>query len=113
MQSPPAALAEVADGRWYSCMTPELEALRETARRACWHHNTTPPAERGACSQELAALFAAIGEGVFIEAPFHASYGRNISLGDQVYLNAGCVFVDTAPVKIGRQTMLGPAVHIY
>jgi maltose O-acetyltransferase len=110
---PPAALAEVADGRWYSCITPELEAVREAARQACWRHSTMDPALRGPCAPELAALFAAIGEGVFIEAPFHAAYGRNLVLGDGVYMNAGCVVLDTAPVSIGRNTMLGPAVHIY
>ena len=111
--SPPAALAEVADGHWYSCMTPELGALRDAARQACWLHTTMNPAMRGPCAPELAALFAAIGEGVFIEAPFHTAYGRNLELGDSVYINAGCVVLDTAPVRIGRRTMLGPAVHIY
>ena len=68
---------------------------------------------RGPCAPELAALFAAVGEGVFIEAPFHAAYGRNIALGNQGYINAGCVFLDSAPIRIGRRTMLGPAVHVY
>jgi maltose O-acetyltransferase len=110
---PPPPLAEVADGRWYSCMAPGFEALRDVARRACWRHNTMDPAERGPCASELAALFAAMGEGVFLEAPFHVTYGRNLALADGVYMNAGCVILDTAPVRIGRMTMLGPAVHIY
>ncbi len=110
---PPAALADVADGRWYSCGTPELGALRDAARRACWRHATMEPALRGGCAPELAALFAAIGERVFIEAPFHTAYGRNLTLGADVYMNAGCVVLDTAPVRIGARTMLGPAVHIY
>lgn len=113
VQPPPPALAEVADGRWYSCMTSELEALRETARQACWRHSTMDPQQRGQCAPELAALFAVIGDGVFIEAPFHAAYGRNLSLGENVYINAGCVILDTAPVRIGPRTMLGPAVQIY
>ena len=110
---PPAELAQLADGRWYSCMTPELEALRDTARQACWRHATMDPARRGTCAPELAALFASIGEGVFIEAPFHVAYGRNLVLGDRVYMNAGCVVLDSAPVSIGRRSMLGPSVHIY
>jgi maltose O-acetyltransferase len=113
LNSPPAALSEIADGRWYSCMTPELGALRDAARQACWRHATMDPALRGFCAPELAALFATIGERVFIEAPFHAAYGRNLALGDNVYFNAGCVVLDSAPVRIGRRTMLGPAVHIY
>jgi maltose O-acetyltransferase len=113
IRPPPVALADVADGRWYSCMTPELGALRDAARLACWRHTTMDPALRGACAPELAALFAAIGDGVFIEAPFHVAYGRNLALGEAVYMNAGCVILDSAPVRIGRRTMLGPAVHIY
>lgn len=113
LNPPPAALADVADGRWYSCMTPELEKLREVARRACWRHSTMDPAERGPCAPELAALFSSIGAGAFLEAPFHVAYGRNLVLDERVYINAGCVVLDTAPVRIGRRTMLGPAVHIY
>ncbi len=113
IHSPPSALAEVADGRWYTCMTPELEALRAAARQACWRHATMDPALRGPYAPDFAALFAAIGEGVFIEAPLHVAYGRNLALGDSVYINAHCVILDTAPVRIGRRTMLGPKVQIY
>lgn len=94
-------------------MTPELAALRDAARHACWQHTTMDPAQRGPCAPNLAALFAAMSEGVFLEAPFHTAYGRNLSLGAFVYINAGCVILDSAPVTIGRRTMLGPAVHIY
>ncbi|MVA56687.1 hypothetical protein GOZ88_11240 [Agrobacterium vitis] len=37
----------------------------------------------------------------------------NISLGSGVYLNSGCVILDSASVSIGDGTMLGPAVQIY
>jgi maltose O-acetyltransferase len=110
---PPAALAEVADGRWYSCLTAELEAIRDVARHACWRHSTMDPALRGPCAPELAAIFGAVGEDIFIEAPFHIAYGRNLMLGDGVYMNSGCVILDTAPVRIGRRTLLGPGVQIY
>lgn len=113
VQPPPPALAELADGRWYNCSTDDLAALREQARQACWRHATMDPAARGPCAPELAALFAFIGAGAFIEAPFHVSYGRNLSLGAEVYLNSGCVILDSAPVRIGARTMLGPGVHIY
>ena len=48
-----------------------------------------------------------------IEAPFHCAYGINITLGDQVYLNAGCTILDCAQVTIGDRCMLGPNVQIY
>lgn len=109
----PQALAEIAHGRWYCCKSQELEALREIARHACWCHNTMPPGRRGASAPELTAILGALGEGCFIEAPFHVAYGRNLMLGAGVYMNTNCVVLDSAPVRIGDRTMIGPAVHIY
>ncbi len=103
----------MAAGEWYCCVDPELEALRERARVAVHAHNTLPPAERGAIAPALKALFAEVANDVMIEAPFHCAYGMNISLGEAVYFNAGCTILDTAPVRIGARTMLGPGVHIY
>ncbi|NOC82644.1 sugar O-acetyltransferase [Ruegeria atlantica] len=100
-------------GEWYCCLDPELDALRAEARRAVHAHNTCPPDARGAIAPELAALFAGVGRDCFLEAPFHCAYGINLSLGDRVFFNAGCVVLDTAPVMIGNDTMLGPAVQIY
>lgn len=104
---------KMAAGEWYCCIDPELDRLRETARAAVHAHNTMPPAERGPMAPELAEVFGAVGQGVFIEAPFHCAYGFNLFLGDGVYFNAGCVVLDTAPVRVGAGTMFGPAVQIY
>lgn len=105
--------AKMAAGQWYNGLDPELEALRVVARRAVHAHNTTPPDERGDIAPALRALFASAGTGSCIEAPFHCAYGFNISLGDEVYLNAGCTILDTAPVRIGDRAQLGPGVQIY
>ena len=109
----PEALRRIAGGGWYNCMTPDLDALRAEARRAVHQHDTMDPDARGACGPLLAALLGSMGRGVFIEAPFHVAYGANLQLADRVYVNAGCVVLDTAPVRIGARTMLGPRVQIY
>jgi len=108
-----AARTEMASGDWYDCLTPALEALRQTARRAVHEHNTMDPDLRRTCGPRLAALLAALDKSAMLEAPFHCSYGFNIALGPSVYLNAGCVILDSAPVGIGARSMLGPGVHIY
>ncbi|MBP1887176.1 sugar O-acetyltransferase [Sinorhizobium mexicanum] len=100
-------------GAWYRCLDPELDELRARARRAIHQHNILPPDERGGLAPALRALFADVAADVFVEAPFHCSYGLNIRLGDRVYLNAGCTILDSAPVVIGSDTMLGPGVQIY
>lgn len=104
---------KMAAGEWYSCLDPELEDLRRTARRAVHAHNTADPDERGAMAPQLAALLGSAGRDAMIEAPFHCPYGFNIHLGDGAYLNAGCTILDTARVEIGAGTLLGPGVQIY
>jgi maltose O-acetyltransferase len=104
---------KMAAGAWYRCVDPELERLRALARAAVHEHNTMRPDLRGAMAPKLNQLLAEVGADVFVEAPFHCAYGFNTHLGGEVYLNAGCVIIDTAPVRIGKATMLGPHVQIY
>ncbi|WP_170782551.1 sugar O-acetyltransferase [Ruegeria lacuscaerulensis] len=100
-------------GQWYCCLDPELNALRDQARRAVHAHNTSSPDRRTDMGPELRALLGHVGADCLLEAPFHCAYGMNIHLGDRVYFNAGCIVLDTAPVRIGDDTMFGPHVQIY
>lgn len=104
---------KMAAGEWYCCLDPELDGLRVLARQAVHQHNTLDPVARGNIAPALKALFAEASDAAFIEAPFHCAYGMNIRLGRRVYLNAGCVILDTASVSIGDGSMLGPGVQIY
>lgn len=102
----------MASGEWYNCLGEEFEEMRRAARRACHQHGTMDPDARGPCAPLLARLLT-LGRGAWIEAPFHCSYGINLTLGEAAYLNAGCVVLDSAPVRIGTRSMLGPGVQIY
>ncbi|RJT39365.1 sugar O-acetyltransferase [Mesorhizobium waimense] len=104
---------KMAAGEWYTCLDDELEALRVIARDALFEHNSLPPGQRGNLGPSLKALLGSAGEGARIEAPFHCAYGFNVFLGDGSFLNAGCTILDTAPVRIGERTLLGPNVQIY
>lgn len=106
-------LEKMQAGEWYSCIDPELEALRMIARRAVHEHRVIDPDERGPIAPRLAAVFGSVGKDVYIEAPFHCAYGFNIEIGDGVYFNAGCTILDTGPVTIGARTLFGPNVQIY
>ncbi|CCV15898.1 sugar O-acetyltransferase [Mesorhizobium sp. STM 4661] len=104
---------KMAVGEWYTCLDDELEALRVIARDAVFEHNSLPPGRRGNIGPALKSLLGAAGVGARIEAPFHCAYGFNIVLGDGVFLNAGCTILDTATVRIGKRTLLGPNAQIY
>lgn len=103
---------KMAAGDWYSCLDDELDAMRATALEAVHAHNHLPPSERRTLSPPLAALFASAGRDCIIEAPFHCSYGCHTHLGDEVYMNSGCVILDSAAVHIGDGTMMGPGAQI-
>lgn len=103
---------KMAAGEWYSCLDPALEMWRCTARAAVHAHNHTSPDTRAALSPALSDLFAVHGPNCYIETPFHCSYGFNIHLGHTVYLNAGVTILDSAPVQIGNNTMIGPGAQI-
>lgn len=105
-------LEKMRAGAWYTCIDDELENIRRTARRAVHEHNSTPPDQRGAIAPQLRALISAPGSAI-IEAPFHCTYGVNITLGEAVFLNAGCTILDCAAVTIGDRCALGPNVQIY
>lgn len=63
-------------------------------------------------SEILRELFGRVGADIAIEPPFHCDYGSNIEVGERFYANAGCVFLDGAPVTIGARVQLGPQVQL-
>ena len=99
-------------GELYRGDDPELVESRAQARRLTARLGTTDPGDAAARFAVLAELFAAVGEGTVVEAPFHCDYGWNTTLGERVYVNAHCTFLDCAAIELGELTMLGPAVQL-
>jgi len=52
-----------------------------------------------------------IKKGSNVMPPFFYEFG-NIEIGSDVYINAGCVFLDNAAIKIGNKTLIGPNVTL-
>jgi len=100
-------------GELYLANDPELVAARLRTRVLQHRYNASSPeavAERRAL---LLELFGKLGERFEIEPPFFCDYGWNITVGDNLYMNAGCVVLDCAAVTIGANVLIGPGVHIY
>lgn len=100
-------------GEPYLASDPVLRAARARARMLTRRYNITTDAEARRREHLLRMLLARVGRGVFIEPPFFCDYGGNISLGDDVYMNTGCVILDCGSVEIGSGVLLGPRVQIY
>lgn len=75
--------------------------------------NATRPTEMDKREELLKEMFAEIGEGCYIEPPFHANWGgRHCHFGKWVYANFNLTCVDDTHIYVGDYTMIGPNVTI-
>lgn len=73
--------------------------------------NMTRPTEAEKREAMLKEMFAEIGEGCYIEPPFHANFGgKHIHFGSHVYANFNFTAVDDTHIYVGDYTMIGPNV---
>ncbi len=96
-------------GETFNGIDTDLRLRRETARLACAKFNAHP--SKGNL-RHITRLFAEFGS-VVIEPGFQCDYGSQIHLGKNVFINFHCVFLDSAPIHIGDDVLIGPAVHLY
>ncbi len=91
------------------------EILREQNKCLCllYDFNMTRPDEMEKRQALMEKMFAELGEGTYIEPPFHANWGgRHVHLGKNVYCNFGVTMVDDTHIYVGDYTMFGPNVVI-
>lgn len=61
----------------------------------------------------IRSLFGKVGRHFQLEPPLHVDYGENISVGNDCFINFNCVMLDTCPIVIGNNVMMGPNVSLY
>jgi maltose O-acetyltransferase len=105
--------AKMLSGDLYDPSDPTLVAEREQARALTRWYNGTSADESGTRRRILGELLGATGDRLRVEPPFRCDYGSNVHVGDDVYLNVGCVFLDVRRVTLGDSCLLGPGVHVY
>lgn len=75
--------------------------------------NATRPTELDKREALLKEMFAEIGEGCYIEPPFHANWGgHHVHFGNNVYANFNLTMVDDTHIYVGDCTMFGPNVTV-
>jgi maltose O-acetyltransferase len=100
-------------GELYFANDPELVAERRAAQRLLAQYNVTDADDRPGRMGLLRELFGAVGESADIQPRFHCDYGYNIRLGCNCFINYNCVFLDCAPIEIGDDLQMAPAVQLY
>src|SRR4051812_9032316 len=99
-------------GEFYNSRDPELLAGAHRARKLLAEFVATPSTDVERRHEILTQLFAAVGEGVWIEPPFFCDYGKNIHIGAQSFVNVNCVMLDSAEIRIGANALIGPGVQL-
>ncbi len=91
------------------------EIMREQLRYLdrLYDFNMTRPSELDKREALLKEMFAEIGEGCYIEPPFHANMGgHHVHFGKNVYANFNLTCVDDTHIYVGDYTMFGPNVTL-
>ncbi|MFF2019080.1 sugar O-acetyltransferase [Paenibacillus sp. NPDC058177] len=75
--------------------------------------NMTRPLEFEKRVALLQDMFAEIGEGCYIEPPFHSNWGgKHVHFGSNIYANFNLTLVDDTHIHVGDYTMFGPNVTV-
>lgn len=93
-------------------LTQKMHDLAEEAIRLCLELNTryTTPSERVEIMSRLTGTQVPASFRLF--PPFTADCGKNIRLGERVFINSGCRFQDQGGITIGDDCLIGHNVVI-
>lgn len=100
-------------GQIYNDFDKDLFNRRVEAKRLFRAYNRTDDDEVDKRNGIMQRLFRHVGENVWIEPDFRCEFGKNITIGNNVYINFGCVILDCGQVSIGDDTLIGPNVGIF
>ncbi len=100
-------------GLVYNDFDQDLFNKRVEAKKLFKAYNKTEDEEVDLRNKIMKQLFKNVGENVWIEPDFRCEFGKNITIGDNVYINFGCIILDCSEVTIGSHTLLGPNIGLY
>ena len=99
-------------GDLYDTRDPELLAMAHRARALLTDYAATPSTDAAARHAILTRLLGSVGDEVWIELPFFCDYGVHVHIGAATFVNANCVFLDSAEIRIGANVLIAPSVQL-
>ena len=101
------------EGRPYLPEDEEIMAQQLRCLEKLYDYNATRPLEQEKRETLLKEMFGDIGEGCYIEPPFHANWaGKHVHFGNNVYANFNLTLVDDTDIYVGDKVMFGPNVTV-
>ncbi|MBF1421096.1 sugar O-acetyltransferase [Hoylesella nanceiensis] len=61
----------------------------------------------------ISQLIPGIPNSSVVTPPFNCDHGHGIVLGENVFINCNCVFLDGGEIRVGKNTLIGPACQLY
>ncbi|MBQ3547431.1 MAG: sugar O-acetyltransferase [Clostridia bacterium] len=100
-------------GELYLPMGDEIMEEQFKCLERLYDFNQTRPLEQEKRQKLLKEMFGDIGEGCYIEPPFHSNWGgKHCHFGNFVYANFNLTLVDDTHIYVGNNTMFGPNVTV-
>lgn len=100
-------------GQLYDCGDKELLEQWHKAKDLVREYNQLDSKDEEGKQRILKGLLGAMGENVWITAPFYADYGNNIYFGNNCEVNMNCTFLDDNKIVVGDHALIAPNVQIY
>jgi len=106
-------LKELHSGSLYYPSDDSIMEVQLHCLEKLYDYNATRPLEQEKRTALLKEMFAEIGEGCYIEPPFHANWGGHyVHFGNKVYANFNLTLVDDTHIYVGDCTKFGPNVVV-
>lgn len=106
-------LEKKQSGEIYDSRDPELRVLQNRAKNLMREYNNIPAGDTDERNRVLKLMICSMGRNARINQPFYIDYGKNITVGDNSFINLNCTLLDTGVITIGKNTLIGPDVKIY
>lgn len=100
-------------GEIYTPYDPELQQLHQQALALAEQYNKDSFVN---CLEEsilLRELLPNTHPTLRVQPPFLCDFGFQIYGGENGFINYGCTILDTAPITLGKNILIGPNVRIY
>lgn len=100
-------------GLLYDPMNPALLKEQVPYQDRLWAFNQLKPSDLASKEQYMKEVFAACGEGNYIELPFRANWGgAHVHFGSGIYANSNLTLVDDGHIYVCDKVMFGPNVTV-
>ena len=91
----------------------EIMEIQLKCLERLYDYNALRPSELRKRTNMLKEMFAEIGEGCYIDPPFHSNFGgKHVHFGKNIYANFNLTLVDDTHIYVGDNTMFGPNVTV-